>query len=191
MLVSVSVWSVRVNTVTNSAQVIFVLCISLSTINHNQKAIIRWTDFESCNNCPFQMCLIYCELKLDNWLNARSKSPSRRYQILIVYKMKKSYYFQYINGWNIVVLHVLFLNGNNIKQRNIFHRSPPALGIDFQPEYFGDDMWYIIALSTCREILDDSWLDFSIRGNFSARIRFFTSLLKGPFARNVCACVFL
>ena len=26
-------------------------------------------------------------------------------------------------------------------------------------------MWYIIALSTCGEILDDSWLDFSIRGN--------------------------
>lgn len=32
-------------------------------------------------HCPpylLQMCLVYCELKLDNWLNARAKSPNKR-----------------------------------------------------------------------------------------------------------------
>ena len=43
-------------------------------------------------------------------------------------------------------------------------RSPSTLGTDFQPEHFEDDLWYIVALSTCREILDESWLDFSVRG---------------------------
>ncbi len=55
-------------------------------------------------------------------------------------------------------------------------RTVSTLGTDSQPEYFEDDMWWIVALSTCRDVLDEGWLDFSVRGQYCV-------------VASVCACV--